>query len=174
MQKGRVILLAALTFGSPIAVPALAETIPIDEVVNVKPALSARAQGIKARLENLPEAKSEIRQKQNADIGAYYDLRRYEPIWWKGNEPTDQALALANAIGNARYNGLDPENYPLPDMTSAGLQGDAGIIEADLAMTFAAVRYTTHLAAGRVNTRSLSRHITPTPVHCSAGGSTSV
>ena len=163
MRTSRVLLLAALTFGSLTAVPAGAETVPIDEIVEAKPALSARAQGIKERLEKLPEAKSKIQQKQNADIGAYYGLRRYEPIWWEGNEPTDQALALAMAISDARYNGLDPTDYTLPDLTSAGGQGDAGIIAADLAMTFAAVRYTTHLAAGRVNARSLSRHITPTP-----------
>ena len=163
MQTGRVILLAALTLGSLMAVPAVAETIPIDEVVDAKPVLPPRAQDMRARLELLPEAKSKIRQNQNTDVRAYYERRDYTPIWWKGNKPTEQALALAKAIGEARYDALDPSDYPLLDLTSAVEPDDAKIVEADLALTFAAVRYTTHLAAGRVNPRSLSRHITPTP-----------
>lgn len=164
MRTGRAILLAGLTFGSPMFSPAIAQTITAVETASEnQPELSPAAQQVRARLEKIPAPAPNARQERISDISAYYESREFEPIWSSDGKPTDQALALAEAISGARREGLDPADYALLDMTSAAEQGSDAIVEADLALTLAAVRYATHLAAGRVNPRSLSRHVTPTP-----------
>ncbi len=124
--------------------------------------LTPIAAELKARLESVKGSKAE--ESLIGEIKAYYEARRFEPIWIVAGQPTVQALALANTIANARLDGLDPDDYNLLDLASASRSGDvSAVAEADLSATLAGVRYTTHLAAGRIRPRSLSRHVTSTP-----------
>ena len=164
MRAVRGLLLAVLTIGVPSITAVYAETIAEEEpALEIQPRLSPRAQQLKAGLEAFPETGSATRQDIISGINEFYQAREFEPVWWAANEPTEQAVALAEAIADARRHGLDPAAYQVLDLTSAAGRGESAIVEVELALTFAAARYATHLAAGRVNPRSLSRHVTPSP-----------
>ena len=165
MQIHLAIVLAALSSGQSLVPAVRAQTVDaIEPAVQQSPAFSPLAKELKSGLSRLPEAKSKVQQKAIDDITTYYEGRDFEPVWWEAGKPTRQALAIAEVIAGARRDGLDPAHYPLPDMTSAADRGEPAVVESDLALTRAVVRYVTHLSAGRVNPRSLSRHVTPAPV----------
>ena len=144
------------TMAAPEDLPAAAAT---EEAV----ALSPLAGAIQKRLDDAAEARSKTDASLVADIRAYYESRRFEPIWIKQGQPTSQFEALADRISKARLDALDPADYPLPGVAPESLLEVDVIAESDFAASLAIVRYVTHLASGRIRPRSLSRHVTADP-----------
>jgi murein L,D-transpeptidase YcbB/YkuD len=126
-------------------------------------ALSPLATAIMNVLDKTPGLDSKSERKLAADIRAFYVARQYEPLWIRYSQPTARLKALAEAMAKAELNALDPDDYILPDLGPAALNNVEAIAAAELASTVAVVRYATHLSAGRIRPRSLSRHVTPEP-----------
>ncbi len=73
--------------------------------------------------------------------------------WVRDGAPTPQALALVQVLRDAARDGLDPADYdaPLWDERLGNLVSSSGQRAFDEALTAAAERYVTDLAAGRVD-----------------------
>lgn len=106
-----------------------------------------------------PVAKA-VRSLAAADAGAFQsDLRNfyapagYRPVWTRSERPTPQARTLIAALENAQVKGLDAADYDGGQWASrlATLRGDASVARFDVALTSAAMRYTSDLTIGRVN-----------------------
>src|SRR5262245_36242900 len=44
-------------------------------------------------------------------VQRFYQQRAYAPAWFDGRRPRREITALLSAIGNARFEGLDPRAY---------------------------------------------------------------
>lgn len=144
------------TLAAPEELPAVAAT---EEAV----AMSPLAGAILKRLDDAADARSKAEAALVADIRAYYESRQFEPVWIRQGRPTGQIEMLARRMREAHLDALDPADYPLPDLAADYLGDVDAVAGADFAASLAVVRYVTHLAAGRVRPRSLSRHITANP-----------
>ena len=155
---------AAVLWGNA-ALPTLAapEELPAVEAAEEAVALSPLAGAIRKRLDAAANARSQAEASLIADIRSYYETRQFEPVWIRQGRPTGQIEALARRIADARLDALDPADYPLPDLAADNLDDVDTVAKTDFAASLAVVRYVTHLAAGRVTPRSLSKHVTENP-----------
>ncbi len=90
-------------------------------------------------------------------VQALYQSVNYAPVWVRGGQATNQALAVINAFQNSRQKGLNPEEYDAsrwPQRLNAlkNALGDANTVaHFDAALTVSAMRYISDLHIGRVN-----------------------
>jgi murein L,D-transpeptidase YcbB/YkuD len=128
-----------------------------------EPVLAPPALALKDALDSLP-AGADTREKfVLEELRKLYEARAFEPLWIPDRRVTRQALALIDHLANAADEGLRPQDYPVPgraDVAEAGLV-DRAATEVGLSRAFG--RFVLHVAAGRVEPGSISRHITVEP-----------
>ncbi len=86
-------------------------------------------------------------------IESFYTAHQFEPVWLKGNTPTDQARQMMAAFAACSSDGLDPEDYDSSrwPQFAAGVRSDHDRAAFDMAMTVDAMRYLNDEHNGRVS-----------------------
>lgn len=89
-------------------------------------------------------------------VRKFYDAGGYSLAWIQAGRPTPQALAMIGQFKQARFKGLDPQDYDAAnwDGRLQQLRASASVSDFanfDLVLTFCAMRYISHLHIGRVN-----------------------
>ena len=96
-------------------------------------------------------------------LSAYYAGSAEPALWVKDGTWTPGARALAETIAASADDGLDPTDYPLPDMgvTGAGPRAPTSRAwaEAELKLSAAAIRYARDARGARINPARLSNLI---------------
>jgi murein L,D-transpeptidase YcbB/YkuD len=113
-------------------------------------------------------------------VRAFYEKNGFQPVWVSGRKPKPRAQELIAAVQKAEAEGLRTEEYDLPDpakMAAAaswnpmkkGLEEDQAL-DLDLQLSYAFVKYATHLASGRTDPATVDRHwfVTPRKVDAAA------
>jgi len=109
---------------APAAQPAPAATVaPADQPAVAQPAAAAPAlptidQQVADKLREILPSKSDriIEKKSQAAVDAFYAARSYAPLWIDHGKTDDRAKALAAFLANVGVDGLDPADYPLPEI----------------------------------------------------------
>lgn len=81
-------------------------------------------------------------------MAAFYAARNYAPLWIADGKPGARAKAVIAQLGNAAADGLDSADYPVPAFGAA--KNPEALADADLTLTYSALLYARHLAAGRI------------------------
>ena len=86
-------------------------------------------------------------------VEEFYAAHQYEPVWLKGNQPTEQARQMMAAFAACAADGLDPEDYDSSrwPQFAAGIHNDRDRAAFDMAMTVDAMRYLNDEHNGRVS-----------------------
>jgi len=109
------------TPGAPAAAPPAATAAPAVSpapapvVVSVdQPVMDALRGLISTRLSRTIERKAE-----RTAVEAFYSSHDYAPIWFGINGPTERARQAMAHLRNADADGMDPADYPLPNVAAA-------------------------------------------------------
>ncbi len=107
------------------------------------------------------------------EIATVYGAHGNTLVWLNGDQKNPRAQAIAVRMASAVRDGLDRNDYPLPERVAVSfVPSDTNEIgggnlnsraEFDVAFSLSVVRYVTHLASGRLRPASISRIITQTP-----------
>ncbi len=96
------------------------------------------------------------------DLHRFYEARGYTPTWLENGRPTPQAAEAVSLLERAPEKGLSSADYDtsrlavqLADLWVAPSASSAELTSFDVELTAAMLRYTTDLAHGRINPRSL-------------------
>lgn len=130
-----VALIGFLPFGSAVADPNA--TAAILESVLAKAGPTVRIDGYTAERSVLTD---------------FYESHDYAPIWIEGDGPGPRYAALADVLAGAARDGLDPDDYRLPD--SADYEGDVlRLADLELIASATLIHYGMDLNNGRVTPR---------------------
>jgi murein L,D-transpeptidase YcbB/YkuD len=156
---------ATPTAATPVAAPAAAkpaETTRLDVVTNstaieTKPvalavSLAPADAAIADRLRELSSGKFDRilgGKKDRGSIEPFYSDRNFAPLWITDGTLNERAKAVAAYLAAIDADGLDPSDYPLPQV-KAGAEPDA-LAEAELRFTDSVVTYARHAQTGRVH-----------------------
>jgi murein L,D-transpeptidase YcbB/YkuD len=127
------------------SVPATAEAAPPDPFAALDPA----DRPIAAQMRDLLAAKSDKifeSKKEHAAVEAFYQNRTMAPLWLDKGIVNARAKAMMARMQAADADGLDPNDYKIPDFTATSPEA---LAQAELKMTAAAIVFTRHLQAGR-------------------------
>jgi murein L,D-transpeptidase YcbB/YkuD len=113
-------------------------------------------------------------------VRAFYESNGWKPVWVSGRKPTPQAQALIAAVQKAEAEGLNAAQYDLPDEGTVaaaaswnplkkGLADDQAL-DLDLRLSYAFVKYATHMASGRTDPATVDSHwfVTPRKIDAAA------
>jgi murein L,D-transpeptidase YcbB/YkuD len=89
----------------------------------------------------------------------FYEARDWAPLWMTGTAAAPSARAVADLLARADEDGLDPAAYPVPSL--ATLPTPASRVEAEIALSAAALAYAHDARGGRLDPTRLSGLITP-------------
>ena len=96
------------------------------------------------------------------DLHRFYEARGYTPAWLENGRPTPQAAEAVSLLERAPEKGLSSADYDtsrlavqLADLWVAPSASTAELASFDVELTAAMLRYTTDLAHGRIDPRSL-------------------
>ena len=123
------------------------------------PALGALDQQVADKLREVLTGKQDriIDRKSKQAVDAFYAARSYAPLWLDNGNQGERAKAVAKFLANVAVDGLDPADYPLPQI-SAG--ADAGALaDAELKYTEPVLTYARHAQIGRVHFSRISNDI---------------
>src|SRR5882724_10370927 len=96
-------------------------------------------------------------KKDRTTVEAFYTSREFAPLWITDGAMSDRAKAAAAYLAGVDADGLDPADYPLPQI-KAGAEPDA-LAEAEMKFTDAVLTYARHAQAGRVHYSRVSADI---------------
>lgn len=88
-------------------------------------------------------------KKDRAPIEAFYSGREFAPIWVTDGTMSERGKAAAGIIAGIEADGLDPADYPLPQI-KAGADADT-LAEAEIKFTDAVLTFVRHAQSGRVH-----------------------
>jgi murein L,D-transpeptidase YcbB/YkuD len=106
-------------------------------------------------------------------VRAFYEAQGFRPVWFDGRRPRPQAQALVSAIQTAETDGLKSTVYAVPD--ASRLQAAASwnplkkgfdkeqALDLELQLSYAFVKYASHLASGRTDPATVDPHWFVTP-----------
>jgi murein L,D-transpeptidase YcbB/YkuD len=87
------------------------------------------------------------READRAGVTAFYKGRNFTPLWVADGKETPRARQATDFLGKVAADGLNPEDYPVPQFTGS----DAAKLAAnELAMTHSIINYARHASLGRV------------------------
>ena len=98
-------------------------------------------------------AKFVSRKPEQEAVQAFYRAHDYKPLWSANGTALPKAAAAIEHLQNVRSEGLDPGDYPTPNMskdTSKPMSEDEAAA-ADLKLTAAVLTYARHASSGRVS-----------------------
>lgn len=113
------------------------------------------------RIDRLPRPKEYGEKADRRALIAYYAERRRSPLWVDGDGLTDRAKRAIDEIAKAGSWGLDVSRFDLPDGSTP--TGARSLIEDELRLSVAALRYARHARGGRMDPKQLSLDIDRRP-----------
>jgi murein L,D-transpeptidase YcbB/YkuD len=87
------------------------------------------------------------REPDRAGVMAFYKARNFAPLWVADGKPAPRVQKAIDFLGKAGADGLNPEDYPVPQFNSTDPAKLAG---NELSMTNSVLTYARHAAIGRV------------------------
>jgi murein L,D-transpeptidase YcbB/YkuD len=166
MQKTAILVFAALA-GTMLAakVPALAQLGPSD------PAAAVLSPGsLTGEPSTAPQAASKLqelvsgslsnfvdRKPEQSAAESFYQARNYQPIWTGSPEALKRAEGAIAFLHNVKSEGLEPRDYPTPDLSANLTEEQAA--KAELQLTGSVLRYARHASSGRVSYTRVSASI---------------
>jgi murein L,D-transpeptidase YcbB/YkuD len=88
-------------------------------------------------------------KKERVAVEAFYASRDFAPLWIADGATTDRAKAAAAYLAGVDADGLDPSEYPIPQI-KAGMEPEA-LAEAEIKFSDAVLTFARHAMAGRVH-----------------------
>src|SRR5262249_53731194 len=101
-------------------------------------------------------------KKERTVVEAFYASRGFAPLWIENGAGSGRAKAAIAHLSAADADGLDPSDYPTPDLKAAATP-DA-LAEAELKLTAWVLTYARQAQAGRIHFSRVSADISYTPV----------
>jgi L,D-transpeptidase YcbB len=89
---------------------------------------------------------------------AYYAAHGYAPIWITDGKFNERAAAAIAYLGQVDADGLDPADYPVPNI-STSVSDPAALAEAEVRLSASVVTYAHHASVGRVHWSHVSGSI---------------
>ena len=89
---------------------------------------------------------------------AYYAAHGYAPIWITDGKFNERAAAAIAYLGQVDADGLDPADYPVPNM-STSVSDPAALAEAEMRLSASVVTYAHHASVGRAQWSHVSSSI---------------
>ncbi|HEX2257014.1 MAG TPA: L,D-transpeptidase family protein [Afifellaceae bacterium] len=126
------------------------------------PVLSPAILALKTAIERLPAGAAQDKTLA-AELRKLYEGRAFEPLWIRDGAPTAQAQALVDHLAAAEDEGLRPEEYAVPDLAASDLASTERVATAEVELSRAIARFVLHVAAGKADPASISKHITVAP-----------
>ncbi|WP_047308345.1 L,D-transpeptidase family protein [Rhodopseudomonas palustris] len=156
----------AATANAPVAEPAKPAA---DQASTVKPAepqqqpastVAAADQPVADQLRDLL-AKSASRyferKVERSAVEKFYEARDYAPVWTKAGALTAPAKGVIARLKDAAADGLDPDDYPVPNFASA--TSPETLAEAELRLTESMMDYARQAQSGRMHWSQVSADI---------------
>ena len=112
-------------------------------------ALDPADRPIAEKMRDLLAAKAEktfTDKKQHAAVETFYQNRNLAPLWLDKGVVNARATAVIARLKGADADGLDPNDYKIPDLAANTPEAQA---EAELKLTAAVLTYARHVQAGR-------------------------
>ena len=97
-------------------------------------------------------------KKDRPAFDAYYAAHGYAPIWITDGKFNARAAAAIAYLGQVDADGLDPADYPVPNI-SASITDPAALAEAEVRLSASVVTYAHHASVGRVHWSRVSSSI---------------
>ena len=97
------------------------------------------------------------RKPEQAAAESFYQARNYQPIWTGSPEALKRAEGAIAFLRNVRSEGLEPRDYPTPDLS--GNLSEEQAAKAELQLTGSILRYARHASSGRVSYTRVSASI---------------
>ena len=97
------------------------------------------------------------RKPEQTAAGAFYQTRDYQPIWTGSPEALKRAEGAIAFLRNIKSEGLEPRDYPTPDLS--GNLSEEQAAKAELQLTGSILRYARHASSGRVSYTRVSASI---------------
>jgi L,D-transpeptidase YcbB len=139
------------------AAPAAAiETVAPDPFASLDPA----DRPIAEKIRDLLAAKTDkifASKKEHAAVETFYQNRNSAPLWLEKGVESDRAKAAIARLRAADSDGLDLNDYKIPDFAAA--PGPDALAEAELKFTETLLTYARHVQAGRFGYASVSKNI---------------
>ena len=88
------------------------------------------------------------RPAERKAVESFYASRNYAPLWIVDGALSSRAKATIARLKGAAADGLDANDYPVPDFAS--LSGPEQLADADVALTSSAMTFARHLQSGRI------------------------
>ncbi len=116
-----------------------------------KPSASLDAQ-ISDRLREIATGKELERRVERAPerqaIEAFYAARNFAPLWIGDGRLNARATSVIDRLKDAAADGLDPADYPVPELGAAS--SAEALADGEIELTNSMLTYARHLAAGRI------------------------
>jgi murein L,D-transpeptidase YcbB/YkuD len=142
---------------APTPAPAAAiETVAPDPFASLDPADRPVAEKIR----DLLAAKTDkifASKKEHAVVETFYQNRNMAPLWLDKGVESARAKAAIARLRTADSDGLDLNDYKLPDFAAAS--GPDALAEAELKFTETLLTYARHVQAGRFSYANVSKNI---------------
>ena len=97
-------------------------------------------------------------KKDRPAFDAYYAAHGYAPIWITDGKFNARAAAAIAYLGQVDADGLDPADYPVPNI-SASVTDPAALADAEMRLSASVVTYAHHASVGRVHWSRVSSSI---------------
>ena len=97
------------------------------------------------------------RKPEQTAVEAFYQGRNHLPIWTGSPEALTRAEGAIAFLRNVKSEGLEPRDYPTPDLS--GNLSDEQTAKAELQLTGSILRYARHASSGRVSYTRVSASI---------------
>ena len=97
------------------------------------------------------------RKPEQTAVEVFYQGRNYQPIWTGSPEAMKRAEGAIAFLRNVRSEGLEPRDYPTPDLS--GNLSEEQAAKAELQLTGSILRYARHASSGRVSYTRVSASV---------------
>ncbi|HEY2246379.1 MAG TPA: L,D-transpeptidase family protein [Bradyrhizobium sp.] len=141
------------------AAPATAAAPAAEPPVKVS-TVPAADQPVADKLKDMLAAKSLRyfdRKAERAAVEKFYGARDYAPVWTQSGSLTENGKGVIARLKDAGSDGLNPNDYPVPDFAAAA-SPDA-LAEADLKLTASMLDYARQAQSGRMHWSQVSADI---------------
>jgi murein L,D-transpeptidase YcbB/YkuD len=131
-----------------------------DKVLNGPPSISIEDAQRRSALQKLLSdgaAMHAARKEEQLAIETFYKQRDFQPAWTDSGTPTPRALIAAAHLKAAAREGLDPADYPTPDLPAFLNADDAA--KADIKLSQSLLTFVRHSNSGRVSYTRVSGSI---------------
>ncbi len=133
---------------------------PVREPVRAASSVAPADQPVADRLRDMIASKSARyfdRKAERAAVEKFYTARDFAPIWTQNGKLTDGGKGVVARLKDAASDGLNPADYPVPDLAAATTP-DA-LADADLKLTASMLEYARHAQSGRMHWSQVSGDI---------------